>query len=119
MGCIELTVEMSEWKYPEAEKIEGFFEANRTSMLKFLNEVHRGVKGLVKDKTSSSAIHEATLKIKERINFKTTVHGEFWRILLPGRYTLEVNAAGYISHSVEFEVVADRVTELTVLLEVI
>lgn len=60
------------------------------SLLRFLGEVHRGVRGFVRDETGQP-IEGATLKIKDRdLGFKTTRHGEFWRILLPGRYVLEV-----------------------------
>lgn len=36
-------------------------------------------------------IEKASLKIKGRdVGFQTTKYGEFWRILLPGYYKLEV-----------------------------
>lgn len=60
-------------------------------MIKFLAEAHRGVQGFVLDPTGTP-IERASLKIKGRdVGFQTTKHGEFWRILLPGYYKLEVS----------------------------
>lgn len=58
-------------------------------------EAHRGVQGFVVDE-SGFPIEKASLKIKSRdVGFQTTKYGEYWRILLPGVYKLEVN---YILH---------------------
>lgn len=60
-------------------------------MIKFLAEAHRGVQGFVMD-ASGIPVERASLKIKGRdVGFQTTRYGEFWRILLPGVYKLEVN----------------------------
>lgn len=53
-------------------------------------EAHRGVQGFVLD-PNNVPVERASLKIKGRdVGFQTTKHGEFWRILLPGYYKLEV-----------------------------
>lgn len=60
------------------------------SLVRFLGEAHRGVRGFVFDE-SGSPIEGATMKIKDKeVGFRSTRHGEFWRILLPGRHVLEV-----------------------------
>lgn len=62
------------------------------SLLKFLAEAHRGVHGFVIDE-NGNPIERASVKIKSRdISFLTTKYGEFWRILLPGLYKLEVRS---------------------------
>lgn len=59
-------------------------------MIKFLSEAHRGVQGFVFDE-AGNPVEKASLKIKSRdVGFQTTKYGEFWRILLPGMYKLEV-----------------------------
>lgn len=64
-------------------------------MIKFLAEAHRGVQGFVFD-NNNNPIERASLKIKGRdVGFQTTKHGEFWRILLPGYYKLEVSGSSY------------------------
>lgn len=53
-------------------------------------EAHRGVSGFVTDE-QGNPVEKASLKIKGRdVGFQTTKYGEFWRILLPGVYKLEV-----------------------------
>lgn len=56
-----------------------------------MGEVHRGVRGFVLDEVGSP-IEGASMKIKDKeVGFRTTRHGEFWRILLPGKHVVEVS----------------------------
>lgn len=58
--------------------------------MRYLGEVHRGVRGFVKDERNAP-VEGASLKIKGRdVGFQTTKYGEYWRVLLPGRYAIEV-----------------------------
>lgn len=55
-------------------------------------EAHRGVTGQILDSSTLQAITNASLKISGRnMTFHSTKTGEFWRLLLPGNYQLEVN----------------------------
>lgn len=86
--------------------------------MKFLAESHRGVQGFVMD-VNKNPIDRASLKIKGRdVGFQTTRYGEFWRILLPGVYKLEVYADGYSTQEVDFMVVEQHPTLLNVTLQV-
>ena len=61
------------------------------AMIRYLGEVHRGVRGFIKDETGEP-IEGASIKIQGRdVGFQTTKYGEYWRILLPGTYTMEVS----------------------------
>lgn len=41
---------------------------------------------------NGNPVEKASLKVKSRdVGFQTTKYGEFWRILLPGIYKLEVH----------------------------
>lgn len=67
-----------------------FFFLLFQSLIKFLAEAHRGVHGFVIDE-NGNPIERASVKVKSRdVSFSTTKYGEFWRILLPGIYKLEV-----------------------------
>lgn len=89
-GCMEITLEISCCKYPVAAELPRYWQENKHSLLRFLGEVHRGVRGFVTD-TDGVPIEGVTLKVKDRdLGFKTTRHGEYWRVLLPGRYVIEV-----------------------------
>lgn len=115
-GCMEITLEISCCKYPSAAELPQLWEENRLSLVKFLAEAHRGIHGFVTD-DHNSPIEKASLKIKGRdVGFQTTKYGEFWRILLPGIYKLEVYAEGYVPREIDFMVVDQHPTLLNVTL---
>ncbi|XP_055711754.1 carboxypeptidase M isoform X3 [Phlebotomus papatasi] len=116
-GCMEVTLEVSCCKYPPAHELRKYWDDNQLSLVKFLAEVHRGVQGFVTD-SSGTPIEKASLKIKGRdVGFQTTRYGEFWRILLPGVYKLEVYADGFIPREVDFMVVDQHPTLLNVTMQ--
>jgi len=81
-----------------------------------LGEAHRGVRGFVFDDTGSP-IEGASMKIKDReVGFRSTRHGEYWRILLPGKYTLEVYADNFEPKELPFVVTEERPTQMNVTL---
>jgi hypothetical protein len=85
-------------------------------LLKFLGEAHRGVKGFVKN-DEFQPIEGASMKIRGRdVGFQTTKEGEFWRILLPGIYTMEVYADGFAPREVDFAIVEKNPTVLNITL---
>lgn len=50
------------------------------------------------------------------VGFQTTKEGEFWRILLPGIYSMEVFAPGYQPREVQFAIVEQNPTLLNITL---
>jgi len=115
-GCMEVTLELSCCKYPPPSDLPKFWEENRLSLVKFLAEAHRGVHGFVTDE-NGNPIEKASLKVKGRdVGFQTTKYGEFWRILLPGVYKLEVYADGYAPREMDLMVVDEHPTLLNVTL---
>ncbi|KAH8373210.1 hypothetical protein KR009_002522 [Drosophila setifemur] len=136
-GCMEITLEISCCKFPPAYELKKYWEDNQLSMIKFLAEAHRGVQGFVFD-PAGMPIERASIKIKGRdVGFQTTKYGEFWRILLPGYYKVEVSsflpieirviqmrqyhlqvfAEGFAPREVEFVIVEQHPTLLNVTLQ--
>lgn len=59
----------------------------------------------------------SSAQVKGRdVGFQTTKEGEFWRILLPGIYTMEVFAVGYQPREVQFAVIEQNPTLLNITL---
>ncbi|KAL4223338.1 Syntaxin-binding protein 5 [Mactra antiquata] len=119
-GVFELTLEIGCCKYPPASKLEDFWISNKNAMINFLMEVHRGVKGLILDKSDNSSIVGANLSImgRESVPFKSLQNGEYYRLLMPGTsYVLKVSAKGYRPTQHIFSVVEGKVTRLDVHLE--
>ncbi|EEC07641.1 carboxypeptidase m, putative [Ixodes scapularis] len=76
-----------------------------------------GVRGIVSDEENNPVV-KAFLKISNRsIGFKTTSRGEYWRILRPGRYTLEVSAPGFHTSKQDFIVLDQQISILNVTLK--
>ncbi|GIY02022.1 carboxypeptidase M [Caerostris darwini] len=94
-SCMEITLEISCCKYPRSYQLPQFWNDNQKAILQYLGEAHQGVWGRVAD-SNMNPITNATIKIKGRdFGTKTTHRGEYWRILRPGTYTLQVEARGF------------------------
>ena len=64
----------------------------------------------MKDKGTAAGIFSASVTIADRSkNIKTTRKGEYWRLLLPGNYTVTVEAEGYLSKQVDVAVAGNQV----------
>ena len=86
--CMEITLELSCCKYPHRGELPRFWSDNRKSLLVYLAQVHRGVRGLIMD-VNGNLVPRASLKIRGRtVSFRSSKRGEYWRLLLPGVYTL-------------------------------
>jgi len=46
-GCMEVTIELSNTKYPAANYLADYWEDNKNALLSYLEQVHTGVKGTV------------------------------------------------------------------------
>lgn len=97
-NCFEVTIELGCQKYPLTEDLPRYWEQNRRSLLEFIHQVHRGVKGLVTDSKDGTGIPNATITV-EGIDHPVTTNkaGDYWRLLVPGKYHLTVSAQGYTS----------------------
>lgn len=116
-GCMELTLELSCCKYPSHDQLAQFWADNKQALLAFIGEANTGVRGLVLDVTGNP-IPASKLKVRGRdFSFRGSQRGEFWRVLLPGSYVLEVSAPGYTPIERPFNVRPGKPTTLTITME--
>ncbi|XP_069082370.1 carboxypeptidase D [Pleurodeles waltl] len=96
-NCFEVTIELGCVKYPEAKELHSYWERNYKSLLQFILQVHRGVKGFVLDDTDGRGILNATISVAD-INHPVTSDkaGDYWRLLVPGIYKITASARGYV-----------------------
>ena len=63
-NCFEITIELTCCKYPDGSTLVSEWINNKESMLKYLEAVHFGVKGLIKDKNTGKPISKAKVEIE-------------------------------------------------------
>uniref|UniRef100_UPI00398EB573 carboxypeptidase M-like n=1 Tax=Pristiophorus japonicus TaxID=55135 RepID=UPI00398EB573 len=104
--CFELTVELSCCKNPPAIMLEEYWTENKASLMNFLKLTHLGIKGQVLN-INDAPIENALVEVQGRKNiipFQTNKWGEYYRLLLPGLYTLNVTVPEIGSKVVELQV---------------
>ena len=115
-NCFDITIEQGCTKYPHAVQLENIWNSNKDALLSFIEEVHQGVKGFVID-SDGVGIPNATIDVAGREhNVRSAADGDFWRLLVPGDYTLSVLAKGYHDAKIDISVGKGAATEVTVTL---
>ncbi|XP_006166071.2 adipocyte enhancer-binding protein 1 isoform X3 [Tupaia chinensis] len=94
-NCLELSIYLGCDKFPHESELPGEWENNKEALLTFMEQVHRGIKGVVTDE-QGIPIANATISVSG-INHgvKTASGGDYWRILNPGEYRVTAHAEGY------------------------
>jgi len=107
-NCFEITMELSCCKYPMGRELTKEWQNNKESLLQFMEATHMGVKGLVMDE-AGAPVQDAVVTVKGiKHNIITTKQGEYWRLLTPGTYTLQVYAVDYMTSEPVVVVVTDQ-----------
>ncbi|XP_072335373.1 inactive carboxypeptidase-like protein X2 isoform X2 [Scyliorhinus torazame] len=96
-NCFEISMYVGCDKFPHESELPDQWENNRESFLVFMEQVHRGIKGLVQDQ-HGRGIPNAVISV-EGINHDVTtaIDGDYWRLLNPGEYKVTAKAEGYSS----------------------
>lgn len=94
-NCFEITVELSCCKYPFPTALEKEWNSNRESLLQYMEQVHRGIKGKVVNEDNVGISKALISVVGINHNIKSIKNGDYWRLLLPGVYTVKVSADGY------------------------
>uniref|UniRef100_A0A7N6BCB1 F5/8 type C domain-containing protein n=1 Tax=Anabas testudineus TaxID=64144 RepID=A0A7N6BCB1_ANATE len=95
-NCFEVTVELSCDKFPHASELPIEWENNKESLLVYMEQVHRGIKGVVRDKMTKQGLADAVIKVEDHDHdIRSAADGDYWRLLNPGEYKVVVWAEGY------------------------
>ncbi|CAL8347076.1 unnamed protein product [Lota lota] len=96
-NCLELSIFLGCDKFPHESELAYEWEKNREAMLTFMEQVHRGIRGIVKDQ-EGNPITNATVSVEGVEHDVTTAPtGDYWRLLNPGEYQVTVRAEGFTS----------------------
>ncbi|XP_033098266.1 carboxypeptidase E-like [Anneissia japonica] len=116
-NCFDITLELDCIKFSPESGLKQEWLDNKDALIAYMYHIHIGIKGFVfnQDETpiKGAVVHVGGPGINHDVT--TTKDGEYWRLLLPGTYTINVMAEGYISsaHVVE---VRESVTQLNFVL---
>jgi hypothetical protein len=95
-GCIEVTIEIWDQDHPSDTLFPQFWEDNREAMLRYLEGVHTGVRGIITDAETGEPVYARVLVTgNSQPVFSDPDIGDYYRLLLPGAYTLTCAADGY------------------------
>ncbi|HOY84746.1 MAG TPA: M14 family zinc carboxypeptidase [Candidatus Syntrophosphaera sp.] len=113
----EVTIECSNTKMPAASTMPDYWNYNYEAMLSYLELALNGIHGTVVDAYGNPL--SATINISGYDNTYSTVetdatHGDFYRYLQPGTYTLTVTTPGYDPQTLQVTVSANAMTPITV-----
>ncbi|KAF7242137.1 Adipocyte enhancer-binding protein 1 [Varanus komodoensis] len=94
-NCLELSIYPGCDKFPHESELPQEWENNKESLLTFMEQIHRGIKGVVTD-TQGDPIANATISVVGlKRDVQTASGGDYWRILNPGEYRVTARAEGY------------------------
>ncbi|XP_072430029.1 carboxypeptidase Z [Chiloscyllium punctatum] len=94
-NCFETTLELGCEKYPPEDDLYSAWQHNKEALLTYMEMVHRGIKGIVKD-DKGRGIKGAQIKVKGiRHNILSVANGEYWRLLPPGTHFVSAYARGH------------------------
>lgn len=115
-GCLDITAEVSQSKWPDASTLNQYWNENRDALLWFLTQARRGVHGVVKEAASGKPLRaEINVMEIDKPILSSQANGDYHRLLLPGTYTVRVSAPGYKTVTFNNVTVADSETTPTVL----
>ncbi|KAJ8917356.1 hypothetical protein NQ315_002378 [Exocentrus adspersus] len=98
-GCMEITLEIGCYKYPYADKLPEYWLDNKDALMAYMEQVHKGVSGFVTSTIGHPIAHAEIIVEGIKHPVKSGKDGDYWRILLPGKYNLTVAARGYESYT--------------------
>lgn len=100
-GTYELTLEVGCYKFPKAEELSTFWMDNREALLKYIEQVHIGIKGFVQSSIGTPIPHAAiSVNNIQHVTYTSKI-GDYFRLLLPGKYNITASAKGYEAQTAE------------------
>ncbi|KAI7793565.1 putative adipocyte enhancer-binding protein 1, partial [Triplophysa rosa] len=98
-NCFEISIFLGCDKFPHESELAMEWENNREALLAFIEQVRRGIKGVVRD-VDGNLLANATISVEGiKHDIKTAPTGDYWRLLNPGEYRVTARADGYSSQS--------------------
>ncbi|HPF70371.1 MAG TPA: M14 family zinc carboxypeptidase [Candidatus Krumholzibacteria bacterium] len=99
-GCIDITMEISNTKWPAASTLDTFWSENVQSLMHYVKAARYGVHGVVTGSDSGLPL-DATVTVVGNTKTVSTdpAHGDYYKLLPTGTFTLTFSAPGYLDKS--------------------
>ncbi|MDA3884903.1 MAG: M14 family zinc carboxypeptidase [Candidatus Delongbacteria bacterium] len=104
---MDMTLEIGT-KWPAFSTIPSYWQENRDAMFWYLSAAHKGIYGVVTDSVSGVPV-DATIQIVgiDKDYYTDPDCGDYYRILVPGTYSMTVSCPGFFPQTIENIVVTD------------
>ena len=118
----EVTLEVSNQKFPPGDELPYFWHYNYPSMLQYMESSLFGIQGTVRNKANGEPV-EAVVRVQDHekdrsYTVSNKITGYFTRLIEPGTWNLEVSATGYDTKIVpDVTVENDRAIRLDIQLD--
>ncbi len=119
-GCREMTLELSATKFLPASQLPAYWDYNKNALLTCMEESLKGIRGIVSDaQTGVPLASTVSLKASNEMPVNSDPKtGAFFRVTLPGTYTITIIADGYQTKTVsDISVINGPATALEVKLQ--
>lgn len=103
-GVFELTLELGCDKYPMATELPSYWNDNREPLIKYIEQIHSGVHGFIRSSIGSPIPNAAISVDNIKHTTYSTSYGDYWKLLLPGKYNITVESDGYELHQDEIQI---------------
>ncbi len=103
-GCREVTMEISNTKLVPASQLPTFWNYNRLSLLRYLEQALYGIKGVVTDAQTTLPLGALVTVVGHDLDSSEVrcdpTLGNYHRMIAPGVWSLRFSAPGYVSQTV-------------------
>jgi len=93
----EITLELGCVKYPEHSQLPEYWEDNKEALLTYIEQVHSGIKGFVLDQQTGLPLGPGVRIQVDEVDHDVVSGsgGDYFRLLVPGEYTVSAIKEGY------------------------
>ncbi len=99
--CIDVTMELSNTKWPPASALPGLWNDNRESLMHYTKAARYGVNGVVTGSDTGLPL-DATVTVTgiSKNTHTDPEHGDYYKLLHTGTFDITYSAEGYISQTI-------------------